>query len=429
MASFINSTSKDAQGGDDVSDDKMITISKNHDGKKEKLENAKDVTTIKISSVMEKINDASSSSSSDDSSSSSSDDDDTATSIPNRRGMSLKSTSSPSTQTKEMILGRKYQITVPKSIEIGISWETNWEGKQTMVKSFHRIDGGKHGPAKLSGKVNLQDILISINGIDVSDEDHHETLKRLRSLNDDEKILRFCEPASESSSTIVNEQEDAALRKVKLEIHEHKIKFYEAHDEKEELRRCYVQIYEGTWLTHFHMHLESDQSFIIAASCNDDMLSGFVFHTMADMTWNATMQDIPTDPHAHSYLGQMVSNFSGTTFTMHDYRVIEPDSKDSNIHELGYVMYDVNILGRVPNSLKAVIPRFDEQYLDYPQQHTIAQRITTQNTEHSSLDYTIIDQLTFKKDHKYNRVETKEEAQLLFLQTKKPIWVEEHEAW
>ena len=328
-----------------------------------------------------------------------------------------------------MILGRKYQIMLQKSMEIGISWETNWEGKQTMVKSFHRVDGGKHGPAKLSGKVNLQDILISINGIDVSDEDHHETLKRLRSLYDEDKTLRFCEPATESSSMFVNEQEDPALRKARLEIHEHKIQFYQAHDEKEELRRCYVQIYEGTWLTHFHMHLESDKSFIIAASCNDDMLSGFVFHTMADMTWDATMQDIPTDPHAHTYLGQMISNFSGTTFTIHDYRVIEPDATGSNIHELGYVLYDVNILGRVPNSLKAVIPRFDEQYLDYPQQHTIAQRIATQNTEHNSLDYTLVDQLTFKKDHKYNRVETKEEAQLLFLQTKKPIWMEEHEAW
>ena len=58
-----------------------------------------------------------------------------------------------------------------------------------------------------------------------------------------------------------------------------------------------------------------------------------------------------------------------------------------------------------------------------------SQRIQEQNTEHSSLDYTLVDQLTFKKDHKYNRVETKEEAQLLFLQTKKPVWSEEHEAW
>ena len=67
-------------------------------------------------------------------------------------------------------------------------------------------------------------------------------------------------------------------------------------------------------------------------------------------------------------------------------------------------MYDVNILGRVPNSLKAIIPRFDEQYMDGPQQSTISQRIQEQNTEHSSLDYTLVDQLTFKKDHKYNRV-------------------------
>ena len=81
-------------------------------------------------------------------------------------------------------------------------------------------------------------------------------------------------------------------------------------------------------------------------------------------------------------------------------------------------MYDVNILGRVPNSLKAIIPRFDEQYMDGPQQSTISQRIQEQNTEHSSLDYTLVDQLTLKRTHKYNRVETKEEPSFVFTNKK-----------
>ena len=60
--------------------------------------------------------------------------------------------------------------------------------------------------------------------------------------------------------------------------------------------------------------------------------------------------------------------------------MIDPGAKNSDIHELGYIMYDVNILGRVPNSLKAIIPRFDEQYMDGPQNSTISQRIHEQNT-------------------------------------------------
>ena len=373
-------------------------------------------------------------SSSSDGSTSSSSDEDEIDELTQRRGTKLNAfltekpkVSSP-IQSKEMILGVKYLVEIPESGSIGISWETNWEGKQTIVKSFHRTDG-KHGDAKLSGKVDKQDILIAINGVDVTEEDHHDTLKQLRLLEGKKINLRFCKPASPASSNFVQLQEDPEIRKAKLEIHERKINFYRAKDNKEDMVQCYLQIYEGTWLTHFHLHLESDKSFVLGASCMEDMSSGFVFHTMADMTWDATMQDIPTDPNSHSYLGQMISNFSGTTFTIHDYRVIDPGAKNSDIHELGYIMYDVNILGRVPNSLKAIIPRFDEQYMDGPQNSTISQRIQEQNTEHSSLDYTLVDQLTFKKDHKYNRVETKEEAQLLFLQTKKPVWSEEHEAW
>ena len=114
-------------------------------------------------------------SSSSDGSTSSSSDEDEIDELTQRRGTKLNAfltekprVSSP-TQSKEMILGIKYLVEIPESGSIGISWETNWEGKQTIVKSFHRTDG-KHGDAKLSGKVDKQDILIAINGVDVTEK-------------------------------------------------------------------------------------------------------------------------------------------------------------------------------------------------------------------------------------------------------------------
>ena len=63
-----------------------------------------------------------------------------------------------------------------------------------------------------------------------------------------------------------------------------------------------------------------------------------------------------SDPACAVYLGCMSSNFSGTQFTMHDYRVHDPKVKNRRgpIHELGVVMYYTNVGGRVPNSLRAL---------------------------------------------------------------------------
>ena len=134
-------------------------------------------------------------SSSSDGSTSSSSDEDEIDELAQRRGTKPNTfladrpkVSSP-VQSKEMILGVKYLVEIPESGSIGISWETNWEGKQTIVKSFHRTDG-KHGDAKLSGKVDKEDILIAINGVDVTEEDHHDTLKQLRLLEGKKINLR-----------------------------------------------------------------------------------------------------------------------------------------------------------------------------------------------------------------------------------------------
>ena len=41
------------------------------------------------------------------------------------------------------------------------------------------------------------------------------------------------------------------------------------------------------------MHRQSDSAFVLAASMPCAMKGDVVFHTLQDMTWEATMKDIP----------------------------------------------------------------------------------------------------------------------------------------
>ena len=212
------------------------------------------------------------------------------------------------------------------------------------------------------------------------------------------------------------------------EIHDYKVRFYK-NDEEVDVTKCYVRVYEGDYLTSFHLHLEEDDSFVCAASCTDDMSNGFVFHTLSEMTWTATMKDIPIDPCAHGFLGQMIPNFVGTRFTIYDYRVIDPSDKTCGIHELGHIMYDTNIIGRVPNSMKAFLLRYDEHFMEQKQNQSIADRVAVTDSKHNDLEKTFMDTIMMKEDHKYSGVEVHEQAQLISLRTKKPVWSSKHEAW
>ena len=373
-------------------------------------------------------------SSSDSSSDSESDTDEEDSDEGSRAARGLAGRSPPgdfcATNPNPMITkGLKYDVTFPAGSKVDLLWETDWEGKIKLVKEFVRDSDGKHGVARESGIVELQHFLIAVNGDNVTMEDFHETMKRFKDIKDQETVLRFCDPSGGDGGSMAPEMK-AVLR----EIHDHKVKFYKPTDTsvREEandcMTKCYVKIYEGDWLTSFHLHLEQDNSFIIAASCTEDMSSGFIFHTLSEMTWEATISDIPINPHSHSYLGQMIPNFSGTNFTIHDYRVVDP-AKDPEIHELGHIVYDVNIMGRVPNSLKAFMPRYDDHYMDKSQKNTIAERIAVQGKKHDDLEKTLVDKILMKEDHKYKGVESQEEVSLLPLQTKKPEWSEAHEAW
>lgn len=47
---------------------------------------------------------------------------------------------------------------------IGLDLETDFYGRQACVKGFKKMINGKEGAAKLSGKIKIGDVLVSING-------------------------------------------------------------------------------------------------------------------------------------------------------------------------------------------------------------------------------------------------------------------------
>merc|ERR1739848_246922 len=96
---------------------------------------------------------------------------------------------------------------------------------------------------------------------------------------------------------------------------------------------------------------------------------------MGDMGWNAQLGDIPQAENSSQYLGCLKSNFAGTKFVGYDYRVQVESSKGSrnslekkktkkkekkkDIHEICAIEFEVNMLGRVPNSMRVLMPRWD----------------------------------------------------------------------
>ena len=322
--------------------------------------------------------------------------------------------------------------------ELDVIWETDWQGKLVRIKCFRKIEG-KAGPAQEGGKLAVGHILVGINNANTP-EDFQDTVLMLKRLAKDEEVpykLKFY-----ASDGVVASREEIAMRVVMNEIHLHKTRLYQAQGIG--MTKGFVERYKGDYMTTFHLHRESDNSFVCGASCKNDMSGDFIFHTLVDMTWDAKFESIPTDPSAHCYLGRMVKNFTGTRFTVHDYRVKDPKtaSRQSDkpgernrvggeIHELGTILYQTNITGGDPNAFTAIIPRFDEEYLEQPQKTSLLKRYndslkTRSSTEQSSL----LAKLRKKPDRpSYNSVEQQEQAELLVLKTQKAEWDEKLGAW
>ena len=103
--------------------------------------------------------------------------------------------------------------------------------------------------------------------------------------------------------------------------------------------------------SHFIVRRDSDDEMIVAACTTDG--TSFVL----------SLDDTNFTPFASPFLAHMTSNFQGTVFTVHDHgisnRILHPSVfPRAARREHGVVLYSTNILGRVPNAMNIVTPKF-----------------------------------------------------------------------
>lgn len=259
-----------------------------------------------------------------------------------------------------------YDVTFERG-PIGLQLETDWYGRQAVVKGFKKINDGKDdGPAKLCGIIRVGDVLTAINGDPCLEMSFPDTLAKLRSVSHERHILHF--KSLEAAGDLSVYSNDVDIVQAKKFIHQNKERFYqppppvktvkarEGQESSNQLRRrndkliygC-IERLRGPTVTTFNFHREDTGEFLLACSCVNEATGVFIFHTLQDSHLRE-FRDLPQSEDSAVYLGQMTPNFIGTEFTLLDHQ-------QKRRNELGFIEYNSNVLGRVPNFLKCVFPR------------------------------------------------------------------------
>jgi tubby-related protein 1 len=192
----------------------------------------------------------------------------------------------------------------------------------------------------------------------------------------------------------------------------------------------YVLRYRGDKAISFHFYRESDNKFLLAACMPRSAKGRVVFHNDPRIKFDAQLSDVPVHSESARFLGSVVPNFFGTAFTMHDYRVDNPLSTRKRVHhELGFVAYQVNMFGRVPNTLEATLPRWDPEQGLQGQTYSLSARYAKQTQTRLQQGLGLLQRIKANKADEYQAVELDDQEDLLTFETKKPEWNEELQAW
>ncbi|GLE01109.1 hypothetical protein PINS_up009922 [Pythium insidiosum] len=242
-----------------------------------------------------------------------------------------------------------YDVTFEKG-PIGLELETDWYGRQAVVKGFKRVNG-EDGPAKNCGVIRVGDVLTAIDGESCLELGFQDTLGRLREVSKGKHTLHFKSLEAAGDLSIYNQDSD--IIQAKKFIHQHKSHFYKAPQSNGRLILGCVERLVGETVTTFNFHREDTGEFLLACSCSNERKGAFIFHTLQDSHLR-DYRDLPRSEDSAVYLGQMIPNFIGTEFT-----IVDHQQKRRN--ELGFIEYDTNVFGRVPNYMKVVFPKQPHQ--------------------------------------------------------------------
>ncbi|EQC34116.1 hypothetical protein SDRG_08325 [Saprolegnia diclina VS20] len=297
---------------------------------------------------------------------------------------------------------------------LGLELERDWSGELTLVKHI-ALDG----PAQASGLIRIGDVLHAMDHISCLHLSLAETQSRLATPGP--HTLHLTSPCSFSDV----EREVCIAKQC---IHEHKARFYQPLETPSDnglLLGC-IERYRGDDVTSFHLHREDTGEFLLACSCESDLSGPFLFHTLRD-THLRRWKDLPRGEDCAVYMGELVENFLGTEF-----RVL-----DHARRELGFFVYESNVLGRCPNSLTLALNR--EPHGPPPSERYKKQQ---QERDPSVLDRlrleveSFVEALTSPRNSKqlspaYDAVAQDDDdaSDLALFQTTKPAWSEAIHAW
>ena len=144
------------------------------------------------------------------------------------------------------------------------------------------------------------------------------------------------------------------------------------------------------------------------------MTGSFIFHRLQDAHLREFKELVVMNQDNSVYLGWMKSNFLGTEFSVHDHR--------GDVHDLGLIVYDTNVLGGVPNVLKVILPQEKFEAAKLMDRYRVLQQ--------TRVTAPFLDRLrSWKDEMPYGAVEQQDQADLVKLTTKKPIWNDKIAAW
>eukprot|EP00638_Chattonella_subsalsa_P000479 CAMPEP_0117767570 /NCGR_PEP_ID=MMETSP0947-20121206/21721_1 /TAXON_ID=44440 /ORGANISM="Chattonella subsalsa, Strain CCMP2191" /LENGTH=552 /DNA_ID=CAMNT_0005591311 /DNA_START=47 /DNA_END=1705 /DNA_ORIENTATION=+ len=351
----------------------------------------------------------------------------------------------------------EYEVTFDRG-PVGLRLETDWFGRKACVRGFTKING-EDGPAKKSGLIHIGDVLVAINERNILESPFKDAMQYLKQVSGGQHTLTF--KASEAVGDLGNILPDTEVNDARRYIHEAKERFYmppEQVGDGNDLIYCCVERRRGEHSTAFHLLREDTGEFLCACSVASDRTGvggqdvfqckgPFIFHTLKDSHLRP-LDRIPKSQDSAVYLGCMLPSLLGLSFVMYNHKVSVQALKGRGTHqdqaanELCLVSYETNVLGRVPNYMKCVIPRPAPAEEGVVQRHPIEKRWGTVKRQRQvgnlgmKIKSAVNDVLNFDKDQDtlnfdraYAAVEQDNQQDLMIFETKRPVWNEQLMAW
>mmetsp|Transcript_1739 Transcript_1739/g.2910 ORF Transcript_1739/g.2910 Transcript_1739/m.2910 type:complete len:563 (+) Transcript_1739:56-1744(+) len=343
----------------------------------------------------------------------------------------------------------EYEVTFDRG-PVGLRLETDWYGRKACVRGFTKING-EDGPAKKSGLVHIGDVLAGVNEKSVLDLPFREAMEVLKGVSAGQHTLTF--KAAEAVGELGAYLPDREVTDARRYIHEQKERFYlppepTVEGGEHEIVYCCVERRRGADSLAFHLLREDTGEFLCAATVAADRTGKFIFHTLRD-THLRPVDRIPTNQDSAVYLGCLVPSLLGTTFTLYNHR---PDphtdlqTKQGRAaaveNELAYVSYETNVMGRVPNFMKVVVPRparateaaaarrgLEQRYKTFRRQRQLGHLGMKLKAEVEKVFNIESNEEIQDFNREYTAVEQDNQQDLMIFETKRPVWNEQIQAW